>query len=125
MIIVRLFGGTSERRERMSNGTDRLEDTMEDSSFMTPLYCRNWAPCKSWSNRKSSFHADFTSEPIHSHADLNAFQSCFKLMHLGDDSANRLRLPATPHVADHVLPSAYVDDGIGSVNESANHFTSD
>ncbi|KAJ8581469.1 hypothetical protein M405DRAFT_619724 [Rhizopogon salebrosus TDB-379] len=50
MIIARLFGGTSERRESMSNGTDRLEDTMEDSSFTTPLYCRNWAPCISWSN---------------------------------------------------------------------------
>jgi hypothetical protein len=51
-IFVRVPGGTIERRESMRNDTGGLGDSMEDS---------NLAPCKSWSNRKSSFYADFRS----------------------------------------------------------------
>jgi hypothetical protein len=63
MIFARVLRGTIERREGMSNNTGGLEDSMEDSSL---------TPCKSWSNRKSSFYADFRSRVswTHSHTDL-------------------------------------------------------
>jgi hypothetical protein len=47
-------------RESMRNDTGGLGDSMEDSNFTAPLSCSNLAPCKSWSNRKSSY-ADFRS----------------------------------------------------------------
>jgi hypothetical protein len=95
MLLARAFGGSSGRRESTSSDTEELEDededTVENSTFITPLSRNDLTPRKSWSDLKlkslpsrgeiksPTFRVDLKSrvsrtnlKPKHSNADLKA-----------------------------------------------------
>ena len=68
MILAKVFGGSSGRRECVSSDADELgdedEDTVENAAFTTPLPCNDVTPHKSRSDLKSFASRDELKSPI-------------------------------------------------------------